>query len=39
MKKCSFCNALEIHKQVEKYSDEGITNRHRAALLVLTSYN
>lgn len=39
MKKCSFCEALEIHKQVEKYSDKGITRRHRATLLVLTSYN
>lgn len=38
MKKCSFCEALEIHKHVEKYSDEGITRRHKAALLILTSY-
>ena len=38
MKKCSFCEALEIQKYAEKYSDEGITRRHRAALLILTSY-
>lgn len=38
MKKCSFCESLELHKHIEKHSDEGITNRHRAALLILTSY-